>query len=107
MTSKCRKNKEVAHEPQASVNYLGSKLVNLENLSSKITSSKPAVFSLYVLFLLVLFRSYIFSSGDAGLGLNGLNGIGFHFEILSSKVDPTRRELISCPSSNYVSVILH
>ena len=29
-------------------NHLGSKLVNLEDLSSKITSSKPAVFSLFV-----------------------------------------------------------
>ena len=59
---------------------LGSKLVNLEDLNSKITSSKPADFSLFVLFLLVLFRLCFFS-GDAGLGLNG---IGYHFEILSS-----------------------
>ena len=44
----------------------GSKLVNLEDLSSKITSSKPAVFSLFVLFLLVCFV-YIFFSGDSGL----------------------------------------
>ena len=33
---------------------------------SKITSSKPAVFSLFVLFLLVLFRLYFFS-GDSAL----------------------------------------
>ena len=37
---------------------LGSRLVNLEDLSSKIASSKPAVFSLFVLFLLALFRLY-------------------------------------------------
>ena len=35
-------------------NHLGSKLVNLENRNSKTTSSKPAVFSLFVLFLLGL-----------------------------------------------------
>ena len=45
---------------------MGSKLVNLEDLSSKITSSKPAVFSLFVLFLLVFFV-YILFSGDSGL----------------------------------------
>ena len=44
----------------------GSKLVNLEDLSSKITPSKPAVFSLFVLFLLVCFV-YIFFSRDSGL----------------------------------------
>ena len=51
-------------------NHLGSRLVHLEDLSFKITSSKPAVFSLFVL---VLFRFSIqFNSGDAGLiRLNG------------------------------------
>ena len=47
--------------------HLGSKLVNLEDLNSKITPSNQAVFSLFVLFLLVMFRLYIFFSGDAGL----------------------------------------
>ena len=75
----------------------------MEDLNSEIASSKPADFSLFVLFLLVLFRLYFFS-GDAELGLNG---IGYHFEILSSQVDPTKNELISYPGSNYVSVILH
>ena len=67
---------------------MGSKLVNLEDLNSKITSSKPAVFSLFV-----LFRLYIFFSGDAGLGVNG---IGYHFEILDSQAGqavPTKKEL--------------
>ena len=44
---------------------MGSKLVNLEDFSSKITSSKPAVFSLFVLFLVCFV--YIFFSGDSGL----------------------------------------
>ena len=66
---------------------MGSKLVNLEDLNSKITSSKLAVLSLFVLFLLVLFRLYTFFYGDAGLGVNG---IGYHFEILDSQVDPTK-----------------
>ena len=64
---------------------MGSKLVNLEDLNSKITSSEPAVFSLFV-----LFRLYIFFSGDAGLGVNG---IGYHFEILDSQAVPTKKEL--------------
>ena len=64
---------------------MGSKLVNLEDLNSKITSSKPVVFSLFV-----LFRLYIFFSGDAGLGVNG---IGYHFEILDSQAVPTKKEL--------------
>ena len=58
---------------------MGSKLVNLEDLNSKITSSKPVVFSLFVL---VLFRLYIFFSGDAGLRVNGT---GYHFEILDNQ----------------------
>ena len=40
-------------------NHLGSRLVNLEDLSSKITSSKPAVFSLFV--VSSCFVSFIFS----------------------------------------------
>ena len=56
-------------------NHLGSKPVNLEDLSSKTTSSKPAEFFLFVLFLLVLFRLCFFS-GDSGL--IPLNGIGQH-----------------------------
>ena len=46
---------------------LGSKLVDLDNLSSKITSSKPAVFSLFVLFVLVLFCLYFFFLGTQDL----------------------------------------
>ena len=65
----------------------------MEDLNSKIASSKPADFSLFVLFLLVLFRLYFFS-GDAGLGLNG---IGYHFEILSSQVDPTKKRVNFIP----------
>ena len=33
--------------------------------------------------------------------------IDYPFEILSSQVDDTKKELISCPGSNYVSIILH
>ena len=44
---------------------MGSKLVNLEDLSSKITSSKPAVFSLFVLFLVCFV--YIFFLGTQDL----------------------------------------
>ena len=62
----------------------------------KITSSNPAAFSLFALFLRVLFRLYsVFFSRDAGL--IRLSGIGYHFEILSSQLDPTKKELISCP----------
>ena len=87
---------------------MGSKLVNLEDLNSKITSSKLAVFSLFVRFLLVLFRLHIFFYGDSGLGVNG---IGYHFERLDSQVDPTKRVYFfsyagSNSVSNYVSVIL-
>ena len=40
-----------------------------------------------------------FFHGDAGLiRLNGID-----FEISSSQVNPTKRELISCPGSNYAS----
>ena len=87
---------------------MGSRPLNLEDLSSKITSSKPAVFSLFVLFVLVLFRLYsVFLGGRGDAGLIRLNGIGYHFEVLSSQLDPTKRELISCPGSNHVSVILY
>ena len=42
---------------------------------------------------------YIFFLGDAGLiRLNGID-----FEISSSQVNPTKKELISCPGSNYAS----
>ena len=45
---------------------------------SKITSSKPVVFSLFVLFVLVLFRIFFFW----GLSTYSTCGIGYHFEIL-------------------------
>ena len=64
---------------------------------SKTTSSKPAVFSSFVLFVLVLFRLYIYIFF---WGLNTYSttcGISYHFEILSSQVDPTKKEFISCP----------
>ena len=66
---------------------MGSRLVNLEDLSSKIASSKPAVFSLFVLFLLALFRLY--SVIFLETGLIRLTRIAYHFEILSSQVDTT------------------
>ena len=74
---------------------MGSKLVNLEDLSSKITSSKPAVFSLFV--ISSCFVSFIFSffSGDARL--IRLNGIGYHFEISSSQLDPTKKRVNFMP----------
>ena len=48
---------------------------------SKITSRKPAVFSLFVLFLLVLSRLYFFFWG---LSTYSTCEIGYYFEILSS-----------------------
>ena len=45
---------------------------------SKITSSKPVVFSLFVLFVLVLFRIFFFW----GLSTYSTCGVGYHFEIL-------------------------
>ena len=63
---------------------------------SKITSSKPTVFSSFVLFFLVLFRLYIYIF-FWGLSTYSTCEISYHFEILSSRVDPTKKELISCP----------
>ena len=68
-----------------------SKLVNLEDLSSKITVSKSAVFSFFVLFL-VLFLLYIYIF-FWGLRTYSTYGIGYHFEILSSHVDPTKKRV--------------
>ena len=70
---------------------------------SKTTSSKPAVFSSFVLFVLVLFRFYIYIFF---WGLNTYSttcGISYHFEILSSQVDPTKKEFISCPGQRWFS----
>ena len=71
-------------------------IICVQNLSvwriSAIKSSKPAVFSLFVLFLLVLFHLNIFSWGRRTYLTSG---IGYHFEILSSQVDDTKKELIS------------
>ena len=50
----------------------------------KIAYSKPAAFSLFVLFLLVLFRLFFFWE----LSTYPTYGIGYHFEIVSSQVDP-------------------
>ena len=46
---------------------------------SKITSSNPVVFSMFVLSVLVLFRLYFFFWG---LSTYSTCGIGYHFEIL-------------------------
>ena len=80
----------------------GSRLVNLEDLSSKITSSKPAVFSLFV--LSSCFVSFIFSffleTQDLLDLMEFATTLKYQVKILQKK------ELISCPGSNYVSVIL-
>ena len=80
----------------------GSRLVNLEDLSSKITSSKPAVFSLFV--LSSCFVSFIFSffleTQDLLDLMEFASTLKYQVKILQKK------ELISCPGSNYVSVIL-
>ena len=88
--------------------WLRARIIWVQNLSvwriSAQKPSKPAVFSLFVLFLLVLFHLNSFFWGRRTYLTYG---IGYHFEILSSQVDDTKKELISCPGSNYVSIILH
>ena len=90
--------------------WLPARIIWVQNLSIWRISAlnqqtgKPAVFSLFALFLLVLFRLYIFFWGRRTYSTYG---IGYHFEILSSQEDDTKKELISCPGSNYVSIILH
>ena len=78
---------------------MGSKLVNLEDLSTKITSSKPVVFSLFVVSSCFVSFSFFFW----GLRTYSTYGIGYHFEVSGSY----KKELISFPGSNDVSIILH
>ena len=75
--------------------YLGSDVVNLEDLSCKITSSKQAVFSLFVLFLLVIFLLYYFFLRT--LHLFDLMELADTLKVLSAQVDPTKKRVNFMP----------
>ena len=82
----------------------GSRLVNLEDLSSKITSSKPAVFSLFVVSSCFVSFTFCFflETQDLFDSMELATTLKYQVATRSYK----KKELISCPGSNYVSVIL-
>ena len=86
---------------------LPARIISVQNLPvwriSALKSSKPAIFSLFVLFLLVLFHSFFFWGRRTYLTY----GIGYHFEILSSPSGWYKKRVNFTHGSNYVSIILH
>ena len=75
---------------------VGFKLANWEDLTAlkQHLVNRPFSPRLFCLFLFCFVYIYIFFWG---LNTYSTCGISYHFEILSSQVDPTKKEFISCP----------
>ena len=88
--------------------WLPARIISVENLSvwwiSALKSSNPAVFSLFVLFLLVLFHLLFFFWGRRTYLTYGID---YHFEILSSPSGWYQKRVNFTHGSNYVSIFLH